>query len=85
MCESISAVCVLWSLEATFYEASELLAVTFSECVNIHVSRNYHPVYMYLQVGHVVRAQFQCSKTALHTRIWASSRVVGGHYVVNQK
>ena len=45
LCGTISAVCMLWSLEATFYEASES-HVTFSKCVNVHVPRNYHHMYM---------------------------------------
>ena len=37
------------------------------------------------QIGHVMRAEFRCSKTPLHIRTWASSTVFGGHYLVNQK
>ena len=32
-----------------------------------------------------MRAEFHCSKAPLHSCIWSSSRVFGGHYLVNQK
>lgn len=37
-----------------------------------------------LQKGHVVRTEFRCSNCQ-NIRTWASSRVFGAHYLINQK
>lgn len=38
-----------------------------------------------IQKGHVLRALFRCQRCHKQQRTWSSSRVVGGHYLVNQK
>ena len=37
------------------------------------------------QKGHVLRVKFVCAKCHKQTRIWSSSRIFSGHYLVNQK
>ena len=38
-----------------------------------------------IQKGHVIRASYSCCRCHRQKRTWASSRVFGGHYLVNQK
>ena len=42
-------------------------------------------VFPSMQKGHVLRALFCCQRCHQHKRTWSSSRVLGGHYLVNQK
>lgn len=37
-----------------------------------------------VQKGHVLRAKFRC-QVCKQTKSWASSRIIGGHYLVNQR
>ena len=40
---------------------------------------------IYCQCRHVLRALFQCSACQRQRKYWASSRIFGGHCLVNQK
>ena len=42
-------------------------------------------VFPLMQKGYVLRALFCCQRCHQHKRTWSSSRVLGGHYLVNQK
>ncbi|XP_064401110.1 uncharacterized protein LOC135347149 [Halichondria panicea] len=49
------------------------------------VTRSPWEVQSIVQKGHVVRALFCCRRCKVQKRKWSSSRVFGGHYLVNQK
>ena len=43
-------------------------------------------LFVLFQKGHTLRAEFKCaSKKCKQKRWWASSRVLGGRYLVNQR
>ena len=39
----------------------------------------------FIQKGHVVRVLFVCRRCHQQKRMWASSRIFSGHYLINQK
>ena len=53
-------------------------------------TKDYIGIYMYAnqtqcQKGHAIRALFCCRRCKQQRRTWSSSRVLAGHYMVNQK